>query len=66
MLNVNEIDTLRRELRTDKVAIRQKACARVSQLCSSQRKALNRIFSDEDSDLSYETLFYSAHEGKLT
>ncbi|KAL7034827.1 hypothetical protein ACKWTF_008120 [Chironomus riparius] len=65
MSNTNEIEDLKRDLRTDKKLNRQKAFANLSLLVTNQRHIVNRVFEDSerDAELSYDAFFYSAHEG---
>lgn len=62
MTSTDELEALLRDLRTDKVALRQKAFSKLSSLCSSHRKSLNKIFEGNEY-LSYDRLFEFAHEG---
>lgn len=65
MTNTDEIDILKRELKSDKITTRQKAFVKLSSVVTSHRKAINKIFENSDPDLSYDALFYAAHEGML-
>jgi len=60
-----EIEQIKRELQTEKKQIRQKAFIKLSNLVTSDRAVLNGILAntERDSELSYDALFYCAHEG---
>ena len=61
------IEQIKRELQTEKKQLRQKAFSKLSNLVTTDRATLNGILAnnDEDSELSYNVLFYCAHEGKI-
>ncbi|XP_070498847.1 serine/threonine-protein kinase ATM [Chironomus tepperi] len=65
MINTDEIEDLKRELRTDKKQNRQKAFVKLSSLLSNQRNQVNAAFenNERNDELSYNALFYCAHEG---